>query len=174
MTDPTPSRRAGLRDEIAAALEAADYSGNMRRGDLADSVMPVLYREWPWLRAEAEDAEQQLTEARQWARHGYEIGQRHCSWTDHGVAPDWLTDGWPPHFGSCEHLQRAAEYDTELTRLRQGLANILTDMRATSSARQWIAALDKLIPATEPHGDGPSVAEAAADDRRWDLQREGE
>lgn len=56
MTDKTPSRRAGLRDDIAAALEAADYSGTMRRGDLADSVMPVLYREWPWLRAEADEA----------------------------------------------------------------------------------------------------------------------
>lgn len=52
----TPSRRAGLRDEIAAALEAADYRMDMRRGDLADAVLPVLYREWPWLRAEAEDA----------------------------------------------------------------------------------------------------------------------
>lgn len=51
-----PSRRAGLRDDIAAALEAADYSGSMRRGDLADSVMPVLYREWPWLRVEADEA----------------------------------------------------------------------------------------------------------------------
>jgi hypothetical protein len=50
-----PSRRAGLRDEIAAALEAADYRMDMRRGDLADAVLPVLYREWPWLRAEAED-----------------------------------------------------------------------------------------------------------------------
>jgi hypothetical protein len=51
-----PSRRAGLRDDIAAALEAADYSGNMRRGDLADAIMPVFYRAWPWLQAEAEDA----------------------------------------------------------------------------------------------------------------------
>ncbi|MGW8702884.1 hypothetical protein ACWGOK_39265 [Streptomyces eurythermus] len=52
----TPSRRAGLRNEIAAALETADYRMDMRRGDLADAVVPVLYREWPWLRAEAEDA----------------------------------------------------------------------------------------------------------------------
>lgn len=58
MTDTTdhPSRRAGLRDEIADALEAADYRMDMRRGDLADAIMPVLYREWPWLRAEAEAA----------------------------------------------------------------------------------------------------------------------
>jgi len=31
-----------LRDPIAEALEQADYSGNMRRGDLADSIMPVI------------------------------------------------------------------------------------------------------------------------------------
>ncbi|MFL5911237.1 MAG: DUF6085 family protein [Gaiellaceae bacterium] len=45
----------------------------------------------------------QLTEARFWARHGYEIGQRHCGWTDHGVAPAWLTGGWPTHIDACEH-----------------------------------------------------------------------
>lgn len=78
----TPSRRAGLRDDIAAAMrehylhtsrEEADADGNMpcRCGDwrepgpmgsdeddwdshLADAVLPVLYREWPWLRAEAD------------------------------------------------------------------------------------------------------------------------
>jgi hypothetical protein len=55
-SETTPSRRAGLRDAIAAALEDADYRRDMRRGDLADAVLPVLYQEWPWLRAEAEDA----------------------------------------------------------------------------------------------------------------------
>jgi hypothetical protein len=34
--------QASLRDRIAQALEAADYSGKMRRGDLADAVMPVV------------------------------------------------------------------------------------------------------------------------------------
>lgn len=62
--------------------------------------------------------EKQLDEARQWARHGYEIGQRHCSWSDHGVAPAWLTEGWPRHFDSCEHLQQAAAFDEALTRVR--------------------------------------------------------
>lgn len=57
-------------------------------------------------------------EARQWARHGYEIGQRHCGWSDHGVAPAWLTDGWPPHIETCEHLQQMAEFDEALTRVR--------------------------------------------------------
>ncbi|MFE4671410.1 hypothetical protein [Streptomyces sp. NPDC056723] len=70
----------------------------------------------------AVEAEQRLTEqlkeARQWARHGYEIGQRHCSWSDHGVAPAWLTEGWPRSFDSCEHLQQAAEFDEALTRVR--------------------------------------------------------
>lgn len=59
-----------------------------------------------------------LDEARQWARHGYEIGQRHCGWTDHGVAPAWLTDGWPHSFDSCEHLKQMAAFDEALTRVR--------------------------------------------------------
>lgn len=84
MTDqPTPSRRAGLHAEIAAAMrehylatnaDEADADGNMpcRCGDwhepgaavddesdwdshLAETALSVLYREWPWLQAEAED-----------------------------------------------------------------------------------------------------------------------
>ncbi|MDX3183546.1 hypothetical protein PV334_20070 [Streptomyces sp. ME02-7008A-1] len=41
-----------------------------------------------------------LDEARMWARHGYELGQRSCTWSDHGVAPAWLTEGWPTHLPS--------------------------------------------------------------------------
>jgi hypothetical protein len=59
----------------------------------------------------------ELDEARMWARHGYEIGQRHCGWTDAGVAPAWLTEGWPRHFDSCEHLKQAADLDTALSRV---------------------------------------------------------
>jgi len=66
----------------------------------------------------AEELRAELAEARQWARHGYEIGQRHCGWTDHGVAPAWLTEGWPPHFDGCEHLKQMAAYDEALTRVR--------------------------------------------------------
>lgn len=44
----------------------------------------------------AEDPlDEQLREARLWARHGYEIAQRSCTWSDHGVAPSWLTEGIP-------------------------------------------------------------------------------
>lgn len=63
--------------------------------------------------------ESQLEDARTWARHGYEIGQKHCGWTDYGVAPDWLTEGWPTHFDSCKHLKQATEYDTALSRVLQ-------------------------------------------------------
>ncbi len=65
-------------------------------------------------------------EARNWARHGYEIGQKHCGWTDHGVAPAWLTEGWPPHIDTCEHLRQAAGYDEALTRVRAEVARIRT------------------------------------------------
>ena len=67
---------------------------------------------------EAAALQGQLDEARSWARHGYEIGQKHCGWTDHGVAPDWLTEGWPNSFDSCEHLKQAAELDEALSRVR--------------------------------------------------------
>lgn len=33
-----------------------------------------------------------LAEARMWARHGYELGQRFGYWTDPGTAPEWLTE----------------------------------------------------------------------------------
>lgn len=64
------------------------------------------------------DRDEELAEARMWARHGYEIGQRHCGWSDHGVAPAWLTEGWTRSFDSCEHLQQAAAFDEALTRVR--------------------------------------------------------
>jgi hypothetical protein len=66
----------------------------------------------------------ELAEARRWARAGYEIGQRHCSWTDHGAAPAWLTEGWPNSFDSCEHLKKAAEYDTALGRVLEVAASL--------------------------------------------------
>ena len=47
-------------------------------------------------RAEAlvEELRASVEEARGWARHGYELGQRNCTWSDWGVAPAWLTDGY--------------------------------------------------------------------------------
>ncbi|WP_190098630.1 hypothetical protein [Streptomyces griseoflavus] len=80
----TPSRRAGLRDRLAAAIRDAACKGDCGKSEeecakeriqpfvwhhgrlavvegtpeqFADAVLPVLYREWPWLRAEVEDAE---------------------------------------------------------------------------------------------------------------------
>lgn len=106
----------------------------------------------------------QLDEARMWARHGYEIGQRHCSWSDHGVAPHWLTEGWPRSFESCEHLQQAAEFDTALSRVRN-LAEVWQDA-PDPLARAMAADLKTTLRGPVPH-DGPNVAEATADDRRW-------
>lgn len=60
-----PSRRAGLRDRIRRAICEAEgfmWDSDMLEpdeyGDHADTVLAVLYREWPWLRAEAEDDEE--------------------------------------------------------------------------------------------------------------------
>lgn len=66
MNEPTtPSRRAGLRDEIAAAIWERQNPGRRYADcehpwqadaeDDADAVLALLYREWPRLRAEAEE-----------------------------------------------------------------------------------------------------------------------
>jgi len=53
----TPSRRAGLRAELVTALgRIKTVPPVAHRQEQADHVLAVLYREWPWLRAEAEDA----------------------------------------------------------------------------------------------------------------------
>lgn len=55
MTD-TPSGRLGLRDELVAALGQIDTVPPVaHRRQQADNVLTLLYREWPWLRAQAED-----------------------------------------------------------------------------------------------------------------------
>lgn len=90
--------------EIPANADAQDQP-SPRVADFADLT-------------EAKRLTEQRDEARSWARHGYEIGQKHCGWSDHGVAPDWLTEGWPPHIDSCEHLKQMAEFDEALTQVR--------------------------------------------------------
>lgn len=107
-------RLAKERDELHAELGLA--CGQLHSAALsAIRGRGINIRE---LIERAEMAETQRAEARSWARHGYEIGQRHCGWTDHGVAPHWLTEGWPPHFDSCEHLKQMAAFDEALTRVR--------------------------------------------------------
>ncbi|MBU5946765.1 hypothetical protein [Streptomyces sp. PAM3C] len=57
-TQAASSLRAGLRDEIVKALgRITTVPPVAHRREQADHVLAVLYREWPWLRAEAEDAE---------------------------------------------------------------------------------------------------------------------
>lgn len=66
--------------------------------DLADTLARVLRPEYnvvPLTDAilAVDKLLAQIEEARSWARHGYEIGQRSNTWADHGVAPAWLTEG---------------------------------------------------------------------------------
>ena len=110
------------RDELHAELGLA-------RGQLHSAALSAIRGKHANIRElieRAEQAEAERDEARQWARHGYEIGQKHCGWTDHGVAPAWLTEGWPPHIDTCEHLRQAAGYDEALTRVRAEVARIRT------------------------------------------------
>lgn len=75
----------------------------------------------------------QLEEARMWARHGYEIGQRSCLWADQGVAPAWLTEGWPTHFEADPLLQENLKLERDLADLRAELARA---QRATAALRK--------------------------------------
>lgn len=121
--DDIRNAAAGLRkerDELHTEIGLAH--GQLHSAAL--SAIPGKHANIRQLIERAEQAEAERDEARSWARHGYEIGQKHCGWTDHGVAPAWLTEGWPPHFDSCEHLKRAAEYDEALTRVRAEVARI--------------------------------------------------
>ena len=55
MTDE-PSRRAGLHDQLVNALGQIDVIPPVaHRRAQADQVLALLYREWPWLRAAADD-----------------------------------------------------------------------------------------------------------------------
>ncbi|MEH0542968.1 hypothetical protein QA802_07765 [Streptomyces sp. B21-105] len=57
MTDQTPSQKPDLRDQLINALGQTDTIPPIaHRRAQADNVLAVLYREWPWLRAAAEDA----------------------------------------------------------------------------------------------------------------------
>lgn len=59
---PVPEQDRELRARIDAALEQADYRMDMRRGDLADAVLPAVVPELAALRAKVE--EQQAVIAR--------------------------------------------------------------------------------------------------------------
>jgi hypothetical protein len=77
-----------LQTRVAELEQVArGYCPECGRGDCAPTV-----EHWDRERKRAKQAESDLAEARMWARHGYEIGQRSCTWADHGVAPAWLTD----------------------------------------------------------------------------------
>ncbi|MFE2912848.1 hypothetical protein [Kitasatospora indigofera] len=78
--------------------------------------------------AELRTAQADRDDARSWARHGYEIGQRHCGWTDHGVAPAWLTDGWPAHIDDCEHSAGRAAAEARIAAARAECRHIVDDM----------------------------------------------
>lgn len=137
----------GLTDEILAGLDRPQPPEPKPRIHNERSLADILRIATPEFRAElirSENARERLRqdrdEARTWARHGYEIGQKHCGWTDHGVAPDWLTEGWPPRIDACEHLKRAADYDEALTRVRAAVARLRTTTPTWEPAANLIEA----------------------------------
>jgi hypothetical protein len=107
-----------FRNQVKALVREMQRMHEERDADQPTRVIVLDGSEIPDEGATAEELRGLVDEARMWARHGYEIGQRHCGWADAGVAPAWLTEGWPRHFDSCEHLKQAADLDTALVRVR--------------------------------------------------------
>lgn len=103
------------------------------------------------LHATIEKLGEKLKEARHWARHGYEIGQRSCTWADHGVAPEWLTEGHRPEAlrSQVEEAGETQNYIAELegltTRLSQqliGYSNRANEAMRPHLAKAWYAGRD--------------------------------
>ncbi|MGW8762350.1 hypothetical protein ACWGN5_07605 [Streptomyces sp. NPDC055815] len=89
----SPAEGALLREYVLAELTEADQLTRARRG--LDRARDRMQYRLDAAEAAMVEAEQDRDEARSWARHGYEIGQRSCTWSDYGVAPAWLTEEQP-------------------------------------------------------------------------------
>ena len=124
MTDQTtPSRRPGLRDELINALGQIPVIPPVaHRRQQADNVLAVLYREWPWLRAEAEELAEAQAEVERLRADiaGCRVQQ------------------WPQRLGRAERerdeaRQHAAAIAAQRDRLRQRM-NTLADRWDTALA----------------------------------------
>lgn len=157
----TPSRRAGLRDLIRRAVcEAEGFAWDSdtlepdEYGEVADTVLAVLYAEWPWLRAEAEDAAPDDGDRR----------DRYADAIHDAMEADLsLVDQEP---GTQALFSRAAEAavtmaDTELAEARARVAELEQQQTGQRAAdRQQI--IETLYEARSPGLGGMTEAEAVA------------
>lgn len=155
-----PSRRAGLRDEIVNALgQIKTVPPVAHRREQADHVLAVLYREWPWLRAEAEETATDQAEALA-SCPGYETSpnlcrcpcygcKHHCSAHDPEDVRDaeGATDQAAPDLTAEEARDLADELGTELYRAQDALAFVeeccvIADREGrqptTADVREWL------------------------------------
>lgn len=155
-----PSRRAGLRDEIVNALgQIKTVPPVAHRREQADHVLAVLYREWPWLRAEAEETATDQAEALA-SCPGYETSpnlcrcpcygcKHHCSAHDPEDLRDaeGATDQAAPELTAEEARDLADELGTQLYRAQDALAFVeeccvIADREGrqptTSDVREWL------------------------------------
>lgn len=172
----THNGRDAVQDALEEALDLAVYLMQVRleqrdlRADLARAQANALALDQAATRNgelyaatenQRDDARDKLTEARSWARHGYEIGQRHCGWTDHGVAPRWLTEGWPPQIDTCQHLTELAIAEARIAALRALAESWEREHPRFGIGAQVLAALDgppdtsAVIPLPQPTTEEP-------------------
>lgn len=105
----TPDESAALRAGVRALQEWSETAssgplgahgsmvGRTMSGYLAQLKQQLAAAKeelalWRRRRAREAELEEQLAEARMWARHGYQGCPDMCRWTTHQDAPTWLTE----------------------------------------------------------------------------------
>lgn len=95
VNDDEPDQFPGARVRLLHQLANFVSTVNLELAGWLRKTVAALEASEPWPTPPLMDGDA-LAEARSWARHGYEIAQRTCSWSDHGVAPKWLTENHDP------------------------------------------------------------------------------
>jgi hypothetical protein len=119
--EPMPDAEA-LRKERRWAIWHAMNRHPKVCGAVSEELLDILATEameevMPTVRdflGRMEKLREERDEARRWACHGFEIGQRSATWADEGVAPQWLLDSYKPKPPVCKGIEGATGIDCEL------------------------------------------------------------
>jgi hypothetical protein len=113
----TPPTQTALRDWIRRAIcEAEGFAWDTdmlepdEYGEVADAVLAVLYREWPWLRAEAEDAAPPADQATVYREAADALGRMDYDTDSNDYGYDTYRDAWNGGvMDAADRLRRLAD-----------------------------------------------------------------
>lgn len=111
------AQRADLREQLLALTGTSDRYATV---NLVFPVLKAVHNELDSTRDELAKAIEERDDARSWACHGYEIGQRSATWSDQGVAPSWLLDSYKPKPPVCKGIEGATGISCQLDSAHPG------------------------------------------------------